>query len=182
MTALLTGHKSTVNALGVQRDSNPDSFHAPKFETIAETFRRLYNGAVGIVSTAFIADATPAGVVAHTRDRSQFAAIIEQYLNGVTANYSWTEWDGPQVLLGGGAENFYGPGTPDNNSQTYKNQDYYDLFAERGKSHCVVGDVNRTTAESIRLQRCNGQDCAPECPRQRASSRYLLPEQHASLA
>ena len=150
MTALLTGHKcsythwrthsdssekcadpcipwfsATVNALGVQSDSNPNPFHQPKFETIAESFRRLYNGAVGIVSTAFIADATPAGLVAHTRDRSQFAAIIEQYLKGVTANYSWTEWDGPQVLFGGGAENFYGPGTPSNNSQTYENQDYY---------------------------------------------------------
>jgi alkaline phosphatase len=37
--------------------------------TVAEMFRRVRNGLTGIVSTAFIADATPTALVAHTRDR-----------------------------------------------------------------------------------------------------------------
>jgi len=36
-----------------------DTFDDPKVETIAELFRRRIGGALGIVSTAFIADATP---------------------------------------------------------------------------------------------------------------------------
>jgi len=38
-------------------------------ETIAELFRRRIGGALGIVSTAYIADATPAALCAHNRDR-----------------------------------------------------------------------------------------------------------------
>ena len=70
-TALYTGHKSMVNALGVYADSSKDPFDDPKVETIAEIFHRL-GGLVGIVSTAFIADATPAALTAHTRDRDQY--------------------------------------------------------------------------------------------------------------
>jgi alkaline phosphatase len=35
-TAIMTGHKSTVNALGVYRESTPNPFDDPKVETIAE--------------------------------------------------------------------------------------------------------------------------------------------------
>jgi alkaline phosphatase len=105
-SALYSGHKSTVNCLGVYADSSPDVFDDPKVETIAELFRRHIGGAVGIVSTAYIADATPAGFTAHTRDRGEYGAVIDSYLNGIT-NYTWTEWTGVDVLFGGGAENFF---------------------------------------------------------------------------
>jgi hypothetical protein len=59
-TALYSGHKSTVNALGVYADTSADPFDDPKFESIVEMFVRLTGGKTGIVSTAFIADATPA--------------------------------------------------------------------------------------------------------------------------
>ena len=36
-----------------------DVFDDPKVETIAELFKRRIGGPVGIVSTAYIADATP---------------------------------------------------------------------------------------------------------------------------
>jgi hypothetical protein len=65
--ALYTGHKSTVNALGVYADSSKDPFDDPKIETIAEMFHRLCRGHLGIVSTAFIAGATPAALTAHTK-------------------------------------------------------------------------------------------------------------------
>lgn len=69
-------------------------------------FRRITGGQVGIVSKAYIADATPAGVCTHTSQRSQYNAIVEQYLNGVSGNYSWFPWQGVDVLFGGGAESF----------------------------------------------------------------------------
>jgi alkaline phosphatase len=53
-TALYAGRKTTVNALNVYADSSRSPFDDPKFETIAEIFRRVVGGAVGIVSTAFL--------------------------------------------------------------------------------------------------------------------------------
>ena len=124
-TALYTGHKSTVNALGVYADSSKSPFDDPKIETIAEIFRRLTGGGVGIVSTAFIADATPAALTAHTRDRGQYGPVVDSYLNGIT-NYTWTNWTGPDVLFGGGAEQFY-PG-----KTSFQGKDYYAAFAAKG--------------------------------------------------
>ena len=124
-TALYSGHKSSVNALGVNIDSSKDPFDDPKVESIAELFRRLTGGGVGIVSTAFIADATPAALTAHTRDRGQYGSVVDSFLNGIT-NYTWTNWTGPDVLFGGGAEQFYpGPGS-------FKGLDYYAEFAKKG--------------------------------------------------
>jgi alkaline phosphatase len=127
-SALYTGHKSTVNCLGVYADSSKNPFDDPKVETIAEIFHRLTGGHVGIVSTAFIADATPAGLTAHTRARSEYGAVVDSFLNGIT-NYTWTEWDGPDVLFGGGAEQFY---SPELGGVTYQNKTYYDEFANKG--------------------------------------------------
>lgn len=124
-TALYTGHKSTVNALGVYADSSEDAFDDPKIETVAEMFYRLYKGGVGIVSTAFIADATPGALTAHTRNRDLYGNVVDTFLNGIT-NYTWTEWDGPDVLFGGGAEQFYP------NEDSFMGQDYYAKFADAG--------------------------------------------------
>lgn len=134
-TALYTGHKTTVNALGVYADSSKNPFDDPKIETIAEIFQRA-GGHIGIVSTAAVSDATPAALAAHTRDRTQYAAIVDQHLNGNT-NYSWVDWKGPDVLFGGGADQFF-------NSQhggiSYKDQDYYEEFSKKG--YQVVKDKN----------------------------------------
>lgn len=40
-SALYTGHKSTVNAMGVYADSSPSPFDDPKVETIVEIFQRV---------------------------------------------------------------------------------------------------------------------------------------------
>ena len=64
---------------------------------VAEIFRRVRNGLIGIVTTAAVSDATPAAVVTHTRDRDQSAPIVESFLHG-TANYSWTKMNGVDVL------------------------------------------------------------------------------------
>ncbi|CAN9353290.1 unnamed protein product [Alternaria alternata] len=122
--ALNTGHKSTVNCLNVYADSSKDPFDDPKVESIAEIFHRLTGGHVGIVSTAYIADATPAALVSHTRLRSQYGAIVDTYLNGVQ-NYTWTKVP-LDVIFGGGAEQFY---PSELGGVTYQDKNYYDEFA-----------------------------------------------------
>lgn len=98
-TALYSGHKSTVNALNVYRDSSEDPFDDPKFENIAEMFVRIHGGHVGIVTTALVADATPGAITAHTADRYQYAAVVDSMIHGIV-NYTWTEWPGVDVLFG----------------------------------------------------------------------------------
>ncbi|GAA5851374.1 hypothetical protein JCM9279_001122 [Rhodotorula babjevae] len=112
-TALMAGHKSTVNALNSFTDSTGKPYGAPKFETVFEMARRLYDAKIGIVSTAFLADATPAAVVAHTPQRGAYDYIVDQFLDGgavafnsTPQNFSWTQWDGPDVLFGGGGKDF----------------------------------------------------------------------------
>ncbi|KAI9668341.1 MAG: hypothetical protein M1829_005545 [Trizodia sp. TS-e1964] len=142
-TALYTGHKSSVNALGVYADSSKDPFDDPKIETIAEIFHRIWNGGVGIVSTAFIADATPAALTAHTRDRGQYGAVVDSFLNGIT-NYTWTNWTGPDVLFGGGAEQFYP------NSASYQGKDYYNEFAKKGYNVVLNNTALRAASNTTR--------------------------------
>ncbi|EXJ93847.1 hypothetical protein A1O1_02240 [Capronia coronata CBS 617.96] len=136
-SALYSGHKSSVNALGVYADSSKTPFDDPKVETIAEIFHRIHGGGVGIVSTAFIADATPAALTAHTRDRGQYGAVVDSFLNGIT-NYTWTNWTGPDVLFGGGAEQFY-PG-----KGSFQGKDYYAEFSR--KDYTVV--LNNTALQA----------------------------------
>ncbi|EMD90154.1 hypothetical protein COCC4DRAFT_124817 [Bipolaris maydis ATCC 48331] len=125
--ALNTGHKSSVNALNVYADSSKSGFDDPKVESIAEIFHRLTGGHIGIVSTAFIADATPAALVAHTRLRNQYGAIVDTFLNGVQ-NYTWTK--APiDVIFGGGGEQFY---PSELGGVTYQDKNYYDEFAAQG--------------------------------------------------
>ncbi|OBT43127.1 hypothetical protein VE00_07677 [Pseudogymnoascus sp. WSF 3629] len=124
-SALYSGHKSTVNAMGVYSDSSPDAFDDPKVETIVELLTRIWGSAIGIVSTAFLADATPIALTGHTRTRGHYGPLVDQMLNGVT-NYTWTPFDGPDVVFGAGAENF-NPG-----SGSYLGKDYVEEFRKKG--------------------------------------------------
>ncbi|KAJ4212085.1 hypothetical protein NW759_012053 [Fusarium solani] len=124
-SALYTGHKSTVNAMGVYADSSPDPFDDPKVETIVEIFKRIWGGAWGAVSTAYLADATPIALTGHTRARSQYGPLIDQALHGNT-NYSWTSHGGPDVFFGGGAEQFFA------GEESFQGKDYYKEFQKQG--------------------------------------------------
>ncbi|KAF9004006.1 alkaline-phosphatase-like protein [Cyathus striatus] len=119
-TALYTGKKSTVNALNVYADSSPNTFDDPKFETIAELFKRRHGGPLGIVSTAYIADATPAGLCAHTKSRDDYQAVVYEYLNSAQEWNSTIKWPtscgGADVVFGGGAEQFI-PGSDRSTAQ-----------------------------------------------------------------
>jgi alkaline phosphatase len=91
-SALNTGHKSSVNALGVYADTSPDTLDDPRQETLAELLKRTRGMAVGIVTTAGWTDATPAAVFGHTRRRADrdflAAAPLDEGLM-------------PQVIMGG---------------------------------------------------------------------------------
>ena len=95
MSAYTTGHKSSVNALGVYVSRAKDNLAHPKVETITELVKRKTNMSVGIVSDAEIEDATPAGMVAHTRRRSDKDVIAEQLL-----------FSRADVIMGGGSAYF----------------------------------------------------------------------------
>ncbi|KAI5475696.1 alkaline phosphatase [Pseudohyphozyma bogoriensis] len=142
-TALMAGKKATVNGLNAYTDSTGKPLNNPKFETIFEMARRIYNAKVGIVSTAYLADATPAAVVAHTSQRSQYDFIIDQFLDGVTANYSWTKWDGPDVLFGGGGSDFLAKVSNGNVSKIAKFQDKGYEFVTDNSSLNAIGNDKR---------------------------------------
>ena len=93
MSAYMTGHKSSVNAMGVYAASDPDPANHPRVETMAELLKRARGMAIGVVTTAEIQDATPAAVWAHTRRRSEYVDIMDQALRPDQM---------PDVLLGGG--------------------------------------------------------------------------------
>lgn len=100
-SAYATGHKSSVNAMGVYADRTANPFDDPKVETIASLAKRRHDMAVGIVSNTEIQDATPAAMIAHTRRRAAYDQIVEQYFAAQ-----------PDVLMGGGLANFLAQGTP----------------------------------------------------------------------
>lgn len=54
--------------------------------------------------------------------------MIDSFIHGIV-NYTWTEWDGPDVLFGGGAENFCPPSA---GGKTYQGLDYYKVFSDAG--------------------------------------------------
>lgn len=124
--------------MGVYVDSSPDFFDDPKVETIVELLRRIQGSAWGAVSTAFLADATPIALTAHTRSRYTYGSLIDQALHGLT-NYSWTHAGSPDVYFGGGAEQFL-PG-----STSYLGKDYYAEFAAQDYSIAL----NKTSLEQL---------------------------------
>ncbi|MFZ5676964.1 MAG: alkaline phosphatase [Pseudomonadota bacterium] len=119
MSAYMTGHKGSVNALGVYADRTPATLDDPRVETIAEALRRQTKKSIGVVSTAEIEDATPAAVVAHTRRRADKADIVEMFY-GVK----------PDVILGGGSAYFLPQATA--GSKRKDDKDYIQLFKDAG--------------------------------------------------
>ena len=94
-SAYTTGHKSSVNALGVYADRTPDTLDDPRVETVTSLVKRLRNMAVGVVTNTEVEDATPAAMVAHTRRRSDYDPIVGMFYES-----------GVDVLMGGGAAHF----------------------------------------------------------------------------
>ena len=102
MSALSTGSKGNNNQVGVYPDNTiEDAFDNPRIEYIGEFLRRMRGDGfnVGLVTTADVADATPAGNAVHSANRSALPQIARQYL-------AERETNGVSVLLGGGSRHF----------------------------------------------------------------------------
>jgi alkaline phosphatase len=95
MSAYTTGHKSCVNAMGVYCARNKSALEHPRVETISEIVKRLRSLSVGAVTNTEIEDATPAGMVAHTRRRADYNDIVKMFFDAQ-----------PEVMMGGGTPNF----------------------------------------------------------------------------
>ncbi len=136
MSAYMTGHKSSINAMGVYADRTKDPFDDPRQETIAELIRRTTGKSIGIVSDAEIEDATPAAVVSHTRRRDEKAAIVKFFYDMK-----------PEVILGGGAAYF----TPKSvlGSKRADETNYVDLFQKAGYA---IATTNTELAQVMRTR------------------------------
>ncbi|MBV8193609.1 MAG: alkaline phosphatase [Alphaproteobacteria bacterium] len=119
MSSYTTGHKSCVNALGVYCARNKNTLDHPKVETISEIVKRLRGMAVGVVTNTEIEDATPAGMVAHTRRRSDYNDIVKMFFAVQ-----------PEVMMGGGSPSFLAKSTP--GSKRTDEDDYIKKFEQAG--------------------------------------------------
>jgi alkaline phosphatase/predicted AlkP superfamily pyrophosphatase or phosphodiesterase len=100
-SAYNSGHKAVDGAGGVYPDATADPMDNPRVETLAEYVRRRDpSWGVGAVTTAHLADATPAAVWGHSGDRGQLASLAAMSLQ--------LPGGPPQVLLGGGREHWAG--------------------------------------------------------------------------
>src|SRR5882762_2697844 len=121
MSAYTTGHKSCVNALGVYCARNKNTLEHPRVETISEFVKRTRGMAVGVVTNTEIEDATPAGMVAHTRQRADFNDIVKMFFAVQ-----------PDVIMGGCSPNFLPASTP--GGKRTDNEDYISKFEGAGYS------------------------------------------------
>jgi alkaline phosphatase len=118
MSAYTTGHKSCVNALGVYCARNKNTLEHPKVETVGELAKR-HGLALGVVTNTEIEDATPAGMVAHTRRRADYNDIVKMF------------WEvKPDVIMGGGSPNWLAKSTP--GSKRTDETDYTTQFEAAG--------------------------------------------------
>ncbi|MEN3150245.1 alkaline phosphatase [Neorhizobium sp. IRAMC:178] len=131
MSAYMTGHKTAVNAIGVYADRTPDPLDDPRVETIAEALRRQTGKSIGIVATSEIEDATPAAVVAHTRNRNDKADVVGMLLDVK-----------PEVVLGGGSAYFLPQATA--GSKRKDDKDFIKLFKDAG--YTLATDKNELAA------------------------------------
>ncbi|MEX2526122.1 MAG: alkaline phosphatase [Gemmatimonadota bacterium] len=112
MAALSTGQKANNNQLGVFPDNTMgDALDNPRVEYIGAFLRRMRGPGfhVGLVSTADVADATPAANAVHTSNRDDYPPLVAQYLEEGERN-------GVRVLLGGGSRHFL-PGSVEGSSR-----------------------------------------------------------------
>jgi alkaline phosphatase len=125
-SAYATGHKAAVNAMGVYADRTPDPLDDPKVETITSLAKRRLGMAVGIVTNTEVEDATPAAMVAHTRRRSEYDRIVEQFFAAK-----------PDVIMGGGRANFL-PRSAEG-SKRRDESDFVGQFRDAGYSVASTG-------------------------------------------
>jgi alkaline phosphatase len=143
MSAYTTGHKSCVNALGVYCAKNRSNLLHPKVEVISTLVKRRHGMAVGVVTNTEIEDATPAGMIAHTRRRADFNGIVEQFFQVQ-----------PEVILGGGSVNFL-PKSAAGSKRTDET-DFVAKFKDAGYAYSMTGTEMLAAANDAKTTRLLG--------------------------
>ena len=105
MTAYVSGNKNNHNEEGVFPDDTTDPFDNPRIEYLSEYLHRTQGKALGLVTTADVFDATPAGNAVHTSSRGAGTGIVDQFLDD-------RHLTGLTVLMGGGRKWFMPSTTP----------------------------------------------------------------------
>lgn len=105
MTAYVSGNKNNNNEEGVFPDDTTDPFDNPRIEYLSEYLHRTQGKALGLVTTADVFDATPAGNAVHASNRGAGTGIVDQFFDdrGLT---------GLTVLMGGGRKWFLPASVP----------------------------------------------------------------------
>lgn len=138
-SAYNTGHKSSVNATGGYADTSEDAYDDPRVETFAEIVTRTRGMSVGIVTTAYMQDATPAAAFGHSRERNSRSRsdFMLQAIGDERSLGSPFVTVMPDVYLGGGAR-FILPNTVDGSAR----QDDIDVFALYEENGYTVATTN----------------------------------------
>jgi len=105
MTAYVSGNKNNNNEEGVFPADTIDPFDTPRIEYLSDYLRRTQGKALGLVTTADVFDATPAGNAVHTSSRGAGTGIVDQFLDD-------RHLTGLAVLMGGGRKWFLPSSTP----------------------------------------------------------------------
>ena len=144
MSAYTTGHKSCVNAMGVYCARNKSGLGHPKVETVAELAKRRNGGmAVGVVTNTEIEDATPAGMVAHVRRRSDYDDIVRMFFEVK-----------PDVMMGGGSAYFLPKSDPAGKRKDEEN--YLEKFKAAGYRFAATATEMKAAAAEQGTQRLLG--------------------------
>jgi alkaline phosphatase len=142
MTAYVLGNKNDNNEEGVFPDDTVDYFDNPRIEYLSEYLHRTQGKALGIVTTADVFDATPAGNAVHTSNRRAGTGIVDQYLDD-------RKLTGLKVLMGGGRKwflpaNGFGSARAERNDYTFSLTDpHTSEIVKRWGAAPGVKDPNR---------------------------------------
>lgn len=124
-TAMAAGCKAKIGVLGVCEDGTP--------AVSAMEIARQRGMKLGLATTSMIYDASPAAFVCHVPNRKDYPAILRRYLEIA-----------PDVLLGGGLDQFLPKGQPG---------------SQRGDTTDMIGQFTKLGYESVadlaQLQRAN---------------------------
>lgn len=94
-----TGNKTNNGMEGVFPDNTAAEDDNPRIENLSEFTWRNFGMVTGIVSDAFLTDATPAAFLAHTQNRGNGMLVASQYVDAI-------DNAGLKVLMGGGSYHF----------------------------------------------------------------------------
>jgi alkaline phosphatase len=125
--------------MGVYPDRTANPFDDPKVEPIGKIVKRR-DLALGIVTNTEIEDATPAAMATHTRRRSTYDQIVEQYFDVK-----------PDVLMGGGLANFLPKDAA--GSKRKDDTDYVAKFKDAGYRYATTAaELQAATADASTSQ------------------------------